>query len=187
MKKIILAVTAASGAIYARQVAELLIGDNHVEQVALILSSGAEAVMKHEGETIPLSEKITRYAVDDMFAPIASGSSGYDGMIIAPCTTGTMSRIATGVSDSLLTRAGDVMLKERKPLIMLLRESPLSLIHLRNMVTLTQAGGVVMPASPSLYMHPKSIEELTLTISSRAVDMVGCRGDIARWQGENLL
>ncbi len=179
--KVIVGITAASGAIYARQVVELLIRDSTVEHIALILSSKAEEVMSYEGEALPHSDKITRYSLDDMFAPPASGSAGYEAMVIAPCTTGTMGRIASGVCDSLLTRAADVMLKERGRLIIVLRESPLSLIHLRNMTSLTEAGAVIMPASPSLYMHPTSIEELAMTISSRAVDMAGCHGNVARW------
>ncbi len=185
--RVIVGVTAASGAIYARQVTELLVKDPTVEEVAMIYSARAEEVISYEGESVPSSDKIVRYGVDDMFAPPASGSSNYEAMVIVPCTTGTMARIASGVCDSLLTRAADVMLKERRKVIIVLRETPLSLIHLRNMTTLTEAGAIIMPASPSLYMHPSTIEELALSVSSRAVDMVGCRGDVARWEGKNLL
>ncbi len=171
--KIILAQTAASGAIYTRQIAELLLTSSAVEQVALIRSENAQSVAQYEGVELPLDERIVEFSVDDMFSPVASGSARYDAMIIAPCSAGTMGRIATGVSDNLITRAADVMLKERRMLLLLLRESPLSLIHIRNMATVTEAGAIVMPAAPSFYFGESSVEELCMNLSRRVVRQVG--------------
>ncbi len=183
--KIIVAITAASGSIYARQIIDLLNTDQNVKQIAIIMSKGAHDVMNFEREAITKSDKITHYQIDDMFAAPASGSSSFDAMIIAPCSTGTACRVANGISDSLLTRSADVMLKERRPLIMVLRETPLSLIHLRALTTLTEAGATILPAAPSFYSQPSSIEELVHSVSSRAVQMAGCNGDINRWEDNN--
>ncbi len=179
--KIILAQTAASGAIYTRQIATLLLASPAVSEVALIRSRLSEEVSQHEGVALPCDTRLREYSPDDMFAPVASGSARYAAMIVAPCSVGTAGRIATGVSDSLLTRAADVMLKERRPLILLLRETPLSLIHLRNLTTLTEAGAVVMPASPSFYNGERSIEELCMTLSRRVVDMAGVECPREEW------
>ncbi len=179
--KIILAQTAASGAIYTRQIASLLLENPAISEVALIRSRYAAEVAAHEGVTLPHSERLREYAPDDMFAPVASGSARYAAMIVAPCSAGTLGRIATGVSDSLLTRAADVILKERRPLILLVRESPLSLIHLRNMCSVTEAGGVVMPAAPSFYNGEQSMEELCMTLSRRVVDMAGVECPRQEW------
>ncbi len=181
--KIIVAVTAASGAIYARQILELLISDPQVSHIALILSRSAGEVAKWEGVEFPHHAKITEYANDNMFSPPASGSAMWDAMIVAPCSVGTMSRIATGVSDSLITRSADVMLKERRSLILVVRESPLSLIHLRNMTTLTEAGAAIMPASPNFYSGATDVEGLAYTVSSRAVRMAGCTSNVQEWVG----
>ncbi|MFI3323124.1 MAG: UbiX family flavin prenyltransferase [Rikenellaceae bacterium] len=181
--KIILAQTAASGAIYTRQIATLLLENPAISEVALIRSRHAAEVATHEGVVLPHSERLREYSPDDMFAPVASGSARYAAMIVAPCSVGTVGRIAAGVSDSLLTRAADVMLKERRPLILLVRESPLSLIHLRNMCTVTEAGGVVMPAAPSFYNGEQSVEELCMTLSRRAVDMAGVECSRKEWGG----
>lgn len=178
---IVVAVTAASGVIYAAQVLELLIADESVERIALVCSNNSGGVAQHEGITLPQSPKIERFDNTNLYAPIASGSSSWDSMIIVPCSAGTMSRIASGVSDNLITRAADVMLKERRRLIVVLRETPLSLIHLRNMVTLTEAGAIIMPATPNFYHHPSTIEELALSVSSRAVAMCGAKGEVKEW------
>lgn len=171
--KIIVAITGASGAIYARQCVELLLKAESVERIALILSDHAEDVMRAEGVEVPESERIERFDNNDMWASVASGSARWDAMIIVPASMGTVGRIASGVSRTLIERAADVMLKERRRLVVVVRESPYSLIHLRNMTTLTEAGAIVMPASPSLYFNPSTIEELCLTTSLRTVEMVG--------------
>lgn len=171
--KIIVAVTGASGAIYARQCLERLLQCNDVEQIALIMSRRGEEVAHYEGITLPQDQHIVRYSVDDMFAPTASGSARYDAMIIVPASMGTIGRIASGVSLSLIERSADVMLKERRRLICVVRETPYSLIHLRNMTTLTEAGAIILPASPSFYSHPCTIDELAATVTERVLTHAG--------------
>lgn len=178
---IILSITGASGAIYARQCLELLLANSDVERIALICSDNAVGVIKHEGVTLPESERIVRYLNDDMWSSVASGSACWDAMIVVPASMGTVGRIASGVSQSLIERAADVMLKERRRLVLVVREAPYSLIHLRNMTTITEAGGVIIPASPSFYFNPQNIESLTLSISTRAVKMLGLKVDHQRW------
>ncbi|HRY98286.1 MAG TPA: UbiX family flavin prenyltransferase, partial [Bacteroidales bacterium] len=161
MKKtrILLAVTGASGAMYARILLERLRElKEQVELTGVVLSDTAIDVWKHElgydpGPAIPE----WNFRNHDLWAPFASGSSAPDVMIIAPCSMGTLGRIASGTANELITRAADVMLKERKRLILLTRESPVNLIQLRNMVTLTEAGAIIMPASPSFYSRPDSL------------------------------
>ncbi len=179
--KIIVAQSAASGAIYTRQILELLIASPAVEQIALLRSHHAPAVAAHEGVELPRSPKVVEYGADEMFAPVASGSARYAAMIVAPASVGTAARIATGVSDSLLCRAADVMLKERRPLILLVRETPLSLIHLRNLCSLSEAGAIIMPAAPSFYNGEKSLEELCMTLSRRVVTTVGVECGATAW------
>ncbi len=181
--KIVLAQSAASGAIYTRQIALLLLASAEVEEVALIRSSSAAAVAHHEGVELPQDERLMEYSNDNLFAPVASGSARYDAMIVAPASVGTLGRVAAGVSDSLICRAADVMLKERRRLIFLVRETPLSLIHLRNMTTLTEAGAIVMPASPSFYNGESTLEELCLSLSKRVVTMVGIECGAKEWGG----
>ncbi len=179
--KIIVAVTAASGSIYARQVVELLAADESVSRIALIESHSAAAVCAYEGIEIMDHQKIERLSNDDMFASVASGSAHWDAMIVVPCSVGSIGRIASGVSDTLITRAADVMLKERRRLVLVVREMPLSLIHLRNMCTITEAGGIILPASPNLYSGAQSIEELTMTVSCRAVELAGASRCAKEW------
>lgn len=178
---IIVAITGASGAIYARQVLNLLIDNKEVANIALVLSDHARDVIEAEGVTLPKSEKIELFSNDDMWSSLASGSARWDAMIVVPCSMGTVGRIASGVSRTLIERAADVMLKERRRLVTVVREAPYSLIHLRNLTTITEAGAVVVPASPSFYLQPKSIEELTMTISQRAVEMLGTEVKHRSW------
>ena len=178
---IVVAITGASGAIYARQCLELLLLNKDVEQIALILSSHASDVIATEGITLPESERITRYANDDIWASVASGSARWDAMIVVPSSMGTVGRIASGVSRTLIERSADVMLKERRRLVLVVREAPYSLIHLRNMTTLTEAGAIILPASPSFYFKPQDIEELTATISMRAVELLGLTVSHKEW------
>ncbi|MFI3285339.1 MAG: UbiX family flavin prenyltransferase [Rikenellaceae bacterium] len=182
--KIILAQTAASGAIYTKQIATLLLAYPSVEELALIKSRSAVAVASFEGVELPQDSRVVEYSNDNLFAAVASGSARYDAMIIAPSSVGTLGRIATGISDSLICRAADVMLKERRKLILLVRETPLSLIHLRNMVTLTECGAVVMPASPSFYSGESTLEELCMTLSKRVVTMIGIECGAKEWGAE---
>lgn len=152
-----------------------------MSRIALIYSRDAEAVAKSEGIVLPEDNRIECYNNDDMWASPASGSARWDSMLIVPSTMGTIGRIASGVSQSLIERAADVMLKERRRLVIVAREAPYSLIHLRNMTTLTEAGAIIIPASPSFYFNPSTIEELCLTISVRAVELAGVAVDHREW------
>ena len=171
--KIIVAITGASGGVYARLCLEQLLQAEEVEQIALIVSDTAHKVLEFEGVELPKSEKIVCYNNDDMFSPVASGSAAYDAMVVVPASMGSVGRIASGVSLSLIERAADVMLKERRRLVCVVRETPYSLIHLRNMTTLTEAGAIILPASPSFYSHPSNIEELAATLTERVLAHAG--------------
>ena len=179
--KIIVAITGASGAIYARRTLEQLLASEQVERIALILSDTAQQVIEHEGEVLPTSERIELYDNHEMFSSVASGSAAWDAMIIVPASMGSVGRIAAGVSQTLIERAADVMLKERRPLIFVVRETPYSLIHLRNMTTLTEAGAVVLPASPSFYSRPETVEALAMTVTERIVALLGISAPHYKW------
>lgn len=180
-KNIVVAVTAASGAIYARQVLLKLLDSHQVAGIALILSDRAAEVANFEGISLPDHERIVRFDNRDMFAPPASGSAGYDAMIVVPCSAGTLARISSGVSRTLIERAADVMLKERRPLVLALREAPYSLVHLRNMVAVTESGAVIVPASPSFYARPSDIDELCLSVTERLLAQAGIDTPHYRW------
>ncbi len=171
--KVIVAITGASGAIYARHTLEQLIASSEVERIALIVSDKAQQVIPFEGITLPDSEKIIRYDNRDMFSSVASGSASWDAMVIVPASMGTVGRVASGVSLSLIERAADVVLKERRRLVVVVRETPYSLIHLRNMTTLTEAGAIILPASPSFYSHPSTIDEAVQTVVERIISHIG--------------
>ena len=171
--KIVVGITGASGAIYARLVLERLLACPDVEYIYLIYSDTAREVVAFEGETMPEDARIVVLDNADLFAPVASGSSRCDAMIVVPCSVGTLGRIACGTAQTLMERAADVMLKERRRLIAVVREAPYSLIHLRNMTTLTEAGGIIVPASPSFYSHPADIEELAATVVVRLLTLAG--------------
>ena len=181
--KIVVAITAASGAIYARQLLDQLIASDQVEKIALIFSSNAEAVVATEGVILPQSEKCIRYENDNLFASPASGSARWDAMVIVPSSVGTVGRVAAGVSQTLIERAADVMLKERRRLIFVVRETPYSLIHLRNMTALTEAGAIILPATPSFYSLPESIEEVCQTVTERVTAMLGIECKRYEWGG----
>ncbi len=182
--KIIVAITAASGVIYARQLLDKLIRSEQVSQIALIESENVAAVAECEGVVLPESAKIRWYDNANLFAPMASGSSSYDAMVVVPCTVGTLGRVASGLAQSLIERAADVMLKERRRLVMVLRESPYSLIHLRNMTTVTESGGVILPASPSFYSNPTDIESLCMTITERICALLGLDAPHYEWASD---
>lgn len=179
--KVVVAITAASGAIYARQLLNALIASDEVERIAVIYSANARAVVAHEGETMPNASKIEEYDNDNLFAPPASGSARWDAMVVVPSSVGTVGRVASGVSQSLIERAADVMLKERRRLIFVVRETPYSLIHLRNMTTLTEAGAVILPATPSFYSHPQDVEAVCQTVTERITAMLGIEGKRYEW------
>ena len=179
--KIIVAVTAASGSIYARLVLEQLIASSQVERIALILSEHASEVVAHEGEHLPESEKVEVMDNHAMFSSVASGSAQWDAMVVVPSSMGTVGRVAAGISQTLIERAADVMLKERRRLIFVVRETPYSLIHLRNMTMLTEAGAIILPASPSFYSHPQSIDEVAMTVVERVVAHIGIDSPRYEW------
>lgn len=174
-RKIVVAVTGASGSIYASILFEKLreIKDQ-VEEVGVIFSSNALDIWKYElDEEFVLVYPFRVFEKDDFYAPFASGSSTYDTMIVCPCSMGTLGRIAGGVSDDLITRAADVMLKERRQLILVPRETPYSLIHLENMKKLTLAGATICPATPSFYSKPKTTEDVAATVVERILNLAG--------------
>ena len=179
--KVVVAITAASGAIYARQLLTALVESREVERVAVIYSTNARAVVAHEGETMPLSAKIEEYDNDNLFASPASGSARWDAMAVVPSSVGTIGRVASGVSQTLIERSADVMLKERRRLIFVVRETPYSLIHLRNMTALTEAGAVILPATPSFYSLPQDIEAVCQTVTERITAMLGVECERYEW------
>ncbi|HPD95919.1 MAG TPA: UbiX family flavin prenyltransferase [Tenuifilaceae bacterium] len=186
-RKIIVSVTGASGSIYAKLLIEELYKlSDSISEIALIFSENGQKVWEYELETIPeFKFPVKVYRNNDMFAPVASGSSRYDTMIVIPCTMGTLGRIASGISSDLIERAADVTLKERRQLILVPRELPLNLIHIENMRTVTLAGGIIIPASPSFYSLPKSIEQLALTVVHRIMDIAGFTTDHYRWDNSD--
>jgi flavin prenyltransferase len=183
-KKIVIGVTGASGAIYAKTLINSLNSiDNQIEECGIVISENAKKVWEFELGSINYDEipyKI--YTTNDFFAPFASGSSKFDIMIICPCSMGTIGRIANGISNDLLTRAADVMLKEKKKLILVTREMPLNLIHIENFKKLSLAGGIICPASPSFYSKPSTIEELLNTVIDKVLDLAGFDISSFRWK-----
>src|SRR5690349_9276749 len=173
--KIIVGITGASGAVYARILLEKLQQLNEqVETVGVVMSDNAKEVWKYElgnndYEKIPFR----LFQKNDFHAPFASGSAQYNTMIVCPCSMGTMARIASGISNDLISRAADVILKERRKLILVTRDTPLSLIHINNMKTVTESGGIICPASPSFYSHPRNFDDLAETVVNRVLDLSG--------------
>lgn len=181
--KIIVAVTGASGALYAQLLLERLqLLENQIESVGIVMSDNAKEVWKFElGNTGYEKLPFRLYAKTDFYAPFASGSAHYNTMIICPCSMGTLARIAGGVSNDLVTRAADVILKERRKLILVTRDTPLNLIHINNMKTVTEAGGIICPASPSFYSLPKTLDALAATVIERVLDLCGLDQPAYRW------
>lgn len=184
-KKIIVGLTGASGAIYGIKLIHRL-NDLGVE-VHLIISETAQITIEYETDYLYnniLKSVKNHYNNKDFTAPIASGSFKNDGMIIAPCSIKTMSQIASGNIDSLIARAADVALKERRKLIMMVRESPLHLGHLRNMSLLSEIGAIIAPPLPAMYLLPKSIDDIINNNISRILDLVGVQDEnVKRWEG----
>jgi 4-hydroxy-3-polyprenylbenzoate decarboxylase len=182
-RKIIIAVTGASGAIYASKLLDRLnaLKDN-IAETAVIFSENAKEIWAFEIGTKYHPRKTEKeYSDRDFFAPFASGSSRFDTMIICPSSMGMTGRIANGISNDLVSRAADVMLKERRRLIIVPRETPYNLIHLNNMKILTEAGAVICPATPSFYSKPLTIDDLVLTVVDRILDLAGFEVDTKRW------
>jgi len=182
-KKIILAITGASGSAYAKllmqEIGKL---NDQIDEAGIVFSKTALKVWEHELNSLPSVPPIFKqYAPDDFFSPIASGSAGFDTMIICPCSMGTLGRIANGISDDLITRSADVMLKERRNLILVPRETPYNLLHIRNMEKLLLAGALILPATPSFYSKPSDISELLMTVVERILVHAGFKIDHFKW------
>ena len=183
--KIVVGISGASGAPYARRLLQHLRACSDKPEVSLVLSRSAQEVYRLECAADPAEFGLPIYSGRDYSAPFASGSSAADAMVIVPASMSSVARIAHGISDDLLTRAADVMLKERRRLILVPRETPYSTIHLENLLRLSQAGALVMPASPSFYGQPRSIDEVLDTVLCRILDHLGIANHLTkRWQGE---
>ncbi len=204
-KKIVVAIGGSSGSIYAKVLLDKLQTlTAQIEAVGIVMSDNALLnweyelgapfdIKKYENtentdlsrdyrEGVNLEKSVFKfYQKMDFFAPFASGSAKYDTMIVCPCSMGLLARIATGVSNDLVTRAADVVLKERRRLILVPRDTPLSLIHLRNMTTLTESGAIICPAMPSFYSRPTDFEALAATVIDRVLDLAGLELDSYRW------
>lgn len=185
ISKVIIAVTGASGAIYGLELIRQLNNLDCIRDIAIVFSESGSKVWDYEKVMdIPVSNKITVFENDDMFASPASGSAGYQAMFIAPCSMGTLASVATGTAGNLIHRAADVMMKERRPLILLTREAPLSLIHIENMERVTRAGAIVFPASPFFYHHPKDLREAISALVSRLISITGISSPEVEWGKE---
>ena len=181
--KIIVAVTGASGSIYAKVLFDKLQKlSNQIEEIGVIMSDNAKFVWETElGNTDYNKLPYTFYEKQDFMAPFASGSANFKTMIVCPCSMGTLGRISSGISNDLTTRAADVILKERRKLILVARETPLSLIHINNMKTITESGGIICPATPSFYSNPTSFEELASTVVDRVLTLSGFEHNSFSW------
>lgn len=182
-KKIIVAVTGASGSIYAKLLLDnLQTLSDQIEKVGVVMSDNAKEVWRFElGNDDYNNYEFDFYQKMDFNAPFASGSAKFDTMIIIPCSMGTLGRIAHGISNDLISRAADVILKERRKLITVVRDTPFSLIHINNMKAVTEAGGIICPANPSFYNLPKTIAEVAQTVVSRVIDLAGLDQESYRW------
>jgi len=181
---LLVAIGGASGSLYARRLLEALAASVEPAKVAVCFSPRGLEVWRHELGEDP-SFAFRRYAIDDFRSPFASGSALWDAVVVIPCSMGRLGRIAHGVGDDLVSRAADVALKERRKLVLVVRETPLSQIHLENMLAVTRAGAVVLPAAPSFYFRPTRIEQLADTVVARVLDQLGLAHTLApRWAEE---
>ncbi|MFZ1546488.1 MAG: flavin prenyltransferase UbiX [Candidatus Nitrotoga sp.] len=200
MKTIVLALTGASGLPYSMRLLECLLQGGQC--VHLVYSQAAQIVAKQELDFVlpnrpqdaekilverlgKVSGKLRVFGRDDWFAPMASGSNPGDAMVICPCTMGTLAAVAAGLSDDLITRAADVMLKEKRPLILVPRETPFSAIHLENMLKLSHAGAVILPPNPGFYHHPQSVQDLVDFVVAKVLDHLGVEHMLVKRWGEN--
>ncbi|MDB6023104.1 MAG: 4-hydroxy-3-polyprenylbenzoate decarboxylase [Pedosphaera sp.] len=182
--RFIVAITGASGALYAQRLLDNLDPQQH--EVHVVISNYAHAVIAEElPGGLRLAPGVMTHGLKSMNVPFASGSNPFDAMVVIPCTMGTMGRIAHGYSEDVLLRAADVMLKERKKLILVPREAPLSLVHVKNFELLLLAGATLLPANPFFYTHPKTIEQVIDTVVARVLDHLGVPQNlVARWAEE---
>ena len=187
MQKIVVAMTGASGSVYAKVLLEKLEQvwqQGHSLELSLVMTENARLVWETElGNRSFENLHARHYETHDFTAPFASGSGQYGTMIIIPCSMGTLGRIAQGISNDLITRAADVILKERRKLICVVRETPYNLVHIKNMETVTLAGGIICPATPSFYSKPTTIEEAAATVVDRVLDLAGIPVNTYRWGG----
>jgi 4-hydroxy-3-polyprenylbenzoate decarboxylase len=184
--KLVIAATGASGAIYLQRLFAQI--DCAAHEVHLVMSAYAGEVAKQELDDFKIPSAVSRHSESDMNVPFVSGSSRFDAMVIVPCSMGTLGRIASGCSDSVLLRAADVFLKERRKLILVPRETPWNLIHARNVVTLLEAGAIVLPAIPSFYSRPNSVTAIVDTVVWRILDQIGLPSSRAyRWGKESAV
>ncbi|MFI5149916.1 MAG: UbiX family flavin prenyltransferase [Bacteroidia bacterium] len=181
--KLVIGITGASGALYAKVLLQkLTLIPDQLEEVGIVMSDNARTVWTHELGNNDFEKLPFRiYGKSDFYAPFASGSAGFDCMIICPCSMGSLARIASGISDDLSSRTADVMLKERRKLILVTRETPLNLIQINNMKTVTECGGIICPASPSFYSLPKTPEELVSTVIDRVLGLAGLEIKSYHW------
>jgi 4-hydroxy-3-polyprenylbenzoate decarboxylase len=178
--KLVLAATGASGTIYLQRLLEQI--DCAANEVHLVLSGHAKQVAAQEVDELNIPDGVTQHPENDLNVPFVSGSARFDAMVIIPCSMATLGRIASGSSDSALLRAADVFLKERRKLVLVPRETPWNLIHARNVVTLLEAGAIVLPAIPSFYSRPKSVNDVADTVVWRILDQIGLPNPKAfRW------
>lgn len=184
--KIVVAITGASGSVYAQQLLKKLQQlQGQWSRVGVVMTENAKEVWRTElGNDSYTNWNDQLYATTDFTAPFASGSGQYNTMIIVPCSMGTLGRIAAGISNDLITRAADVVLKERRKLICVVRETPYNLVHIRNMETITLAGGIICPATPSFYSRPATIEDVAATVVDRVLDLAGLSQQTYRWGKE---
>jgi 4-hydroxy-3-polyprenylbenzoate decarboxylase len=178
--KLVIAATGASGTIYLQRLLEQI--DCAAHEVHVVMSAHARQVAKQEIDDFEIPRNVSPHSENDMNVPFVSGSARFDAMVIVPCSMATLGRIASGCSDSALLRAADVFLKERRKLILVPRETPWSLIHARNVVTLLAAGAIVLPAIPSFYSRPDSVTAVVDTVVWRILDQIGLPNPQAyRW------
>jgi 4-hydroxy-3-polyprenylbenzoate decarboxylase len=182
MNKTVVAITGASGAIYADLLLRKLATLDAGPEIAVVMTDNARLVWRTElNNENWTSFPFKFYATNDFYAPFASGSARFETMIIIPCSMGTLGRIAAGISNDLITRAADVVLKERRKLICVLRDTPYNLVHIKNMETITLAGGIICPATPSFYSRPQNLEEMAATVVDRVLDLAGFAVNTFRW------
>ena len=182
--RIVIAITGASGSLYAQRLLDNL--DARAHEVHVVLSSYAHAVLAEElPGGLRLTAGMVQHGLKSMNVPFASGSNPFDAMVVIPCSMGTLGRIAHGISDDVLLRAADVMLKEKKKLILVPRETPLSLVHLKNLELLLLAGATILPANPSFYTRPQTVVQVVDTVVARVLDHLGLPQNLVqRWQAE---
>ena len=181
--KILIVISGASGAIYPKLLIDKLLKiKDQWDELSVVMSNNAKEIWKSElGNEGYNDLPVQFYDKNDFNAPFASGSAKYNIMIVSPCSMGTLARVASGISNDLVTRAADVILKERRRLILMLRETPYSLIHIKNMEAVTQAGGVICPATPSFYSKPTTVDEVAMTVVDRLIDLAGLDIATFRW------